>query len=150
MFIKQSEVFQGISSGAKRLIESRGIEQTYKAGDLIFHEGAIGQFFYMLEDGKVDLYIGQEEQGRFLVFYPGEIFGWTALLGTRQYLATARCTADSTVTRIPVSCIDELVKDYPADGLLLYKNLAGTLAERIQGMYYQNLPASQYQAASYG
>ncbi len=150
MFIKQAELFEGLSAGAKHLVESRGMEQTCKAGDLIFQEGAVGHFFYMLEDGKIDLYIGKQEQARFLVFYPGEIFGWSALLGTRRYLATARCVADSVITRVPVSVVDELLKDYPQDGQLLYKNLAGVLGERLIGAYYQNLPQPGYQAPSYG
>jgi CRP-like cAMP-binding protein len=121
-----------------------------KAGDLIFQEGGVGHFFYMLEDGKVDLYIGKQEEARFLVFYPGEIFGWSALIGTHRYLATARCVADSIVTRIPTSAVDELLKDYPLDGHLLYKNLAAILGERLIGMYHQYLPRSEYQTPSYG
>ena len=150
MFIRQAELFEGLSVGAKHLIESRGMEQAYKAGDLIFREGGQGQFFYMLEDGRVDLYIGKQEEARFLVYYPGEIFGWSALIATHRYLATARCVADSVVTRVPMSTVDEVVKDYPSDGHLLYKNLAGILGERLIGMYYQNLPQAAYQAPSYG
>ena len=150
MFIKQAELFEGVSAGAKHLIESRGTRQTCKAGDLIFQEGGVGHFFYMLEDGKVDLYIGKQEEARFLVFYPGEIFGWSALIGTHGYLATARCVADSIVARIPTSAVDELLKDYPLDGQLLYKNLAAILGERLIGMYHQHLPRSEYQAPSYG
>jgi CRP-like cAMP-binding protein len=150
MFIRQAELFDGLSAGAKHLIENRGMEQTYKAGDLIFREGDEGRFFYMLEDGKVDLFIGKQEEARFLVYYPGEIFGWSALVATHRYLATARCVADSVVTRVPVSTLDEILKDNPLDGQLLYKNLAGILGERLIGTYYQNLPQSQYQAPSYG
>jgi hypothetical protein len=31
MFIKQAELFEGVSAGAKHLIESRGMEQTYQS-----------------------------------------------------------------------------------------------------------------------
>ena len=149
MFIKQEELFKGLSGGAKHLIESRGMEQTHKAGDLIFREGDEGHFFYMLENGKVDLYIGKQEEGRFLVYYPGEIFGWSALIADHRYLATAKCVEDSVVTKIPNSTIDEVIKDYPNDGLLLYQNLAGILGGRLIGTYYQNLSQAEYQA-SYG
>ncbi len=150
MFIKESDLFKGISGGAKHLIESRGMEQNYKAGDLIFQEGSTGPFFYMLEDGKVDLFIGKDEQARFLVFYPGEIFGWSSLIGARQYLATAKCMADSVITRIPISTVDEVLKDYPSDGQLFYRNLAAVLGERLIGMYHQHLLQPGYHAPSYG
>ena len=150
MFIRQSELFEGVSAGAKHLIESRGMEQTYKAGSLMFQEGSEGDFFYMLEDGKVDLYIGKQEEARFLVYYPGEIFGWSALIAPHRYLATAKCVADSVVTRIPISTVEEVLKDYPLDGQLLYKNLASILGARLIGMYHQNLPQPEYQAPSYG
>ena len=150
MFIKQAELFEGVSAGARQIVETRGTKQTYKAGDVIFQEGSVGHLFYRLEDGKVDLYIGKQEEARFLVFYPGEIFGWSALIGTHRYLATARCVADSVVTTIPTAAVDELLKEYPLDGQVLYRNLAAVLGERLIGMYHQHLPRAEYQAPSYG
>jgi hypothetical protein len=42
---------------------------------------------------------------------------------------------DCTVSRVPKRAIDELVKDYPTDGLLIYKNLAAILGQRLIAAY---------------
>ena len=150
MFIKQAELFEGVSGNAKRVIETQGMERNYKAGDIVFKEGDAGEYFYMLEEGKVDLFLGRQEEMHFLVHYPGEIFGWTALIKPYCYLASARCATDSLITKVPKSAIDIIVKDYPSDGLLIYKHLAGIVSERLVAALRENLPASGRQAPSYG
>ena len=71
----------------------------------------------------------------FLVFYPGEIFGWSALVQPHRYLAHAGCVTDCTVSKVPRQAIDDIVKEYPTDGLLIYKNLASVTAERLIAAY---------------
>jgi|MudIll2142460700_1097286.scaffolds.fasta_scaffold06204_4 CRP-like cAMP-binding protein len=150
MFIRQAELFEGVSANAKRTIEAQGMERSYKAGEVVFKEGDESEYFYMLEEGKVDLYVGKQEEMRFLVHYPGEIFGWSALVKPHRYLASARCEVESTITKVPRSVIDIISKDYPSDGQLIYKHLAGILAERLIEAYRENLPQSGRQTPSYG
>lgn len=150
MFIRQADLFEGVSANAKHIIEAQGIERSYKAGEVVFEEGDEGKYFYMLEDGKVDLFIGRQEEMRFLVHYPGEIFGWSALVKPYRYLASARCEVDSIITRVPASVMDIISKDHPSDGQLIYKHLAGILAERLIAAYRENLPQPARQAPSYG
>ena len=135
MFIRQAELFEGMSSGAKGVIDRQKTKQSYKEGGLVFQEGDAAEYFYILEDGKVDLFVGRQEEIHFLVYYPGEVFGWSALVEPHQYLAHARCVTDCTVSRVPKRAIDELVRDYPTDGLLIYKNLAAILGQRLIAAY---------------
>ena len=150
MFIRQADLFEGISANAKRIIEAQGIERSHKAEDVVFKEGDDAEYFYMLEEGKVDLFVGKQEEVRFLVYYPGEIFGWSALVKPHRYLASARCATESTITKVPRTAVDIIAKDYPSDGQLIYKHLAGILAERLIAAYRENLPQSGLQAPSYG
>ncbi len=135
MFIRQAELFEGVSAGAKGIIERQKTKQSYKEGDLVFQEGEEGQHFYIIEDGKVDLVLGREREIRFLAYYPGEIFGWSALVQPHRYLANARCMTRCTVAQIPKQAIDEIVKKHPADGLMIYKRLAAILGERLIAAY---------------
>jgi len=135
MFIRQAELFEGVSAEAKSVIEKQKTKQSYKEGGLVFREDDDAQYFYILEEGKVDLFVGRQEETHFLVFYPGEIFGWSALVKPHRYLAHARCVTDCTVSRMPRKAIDEIVKAYPPDGLLIYKNLAAITAERLIAAY---------------
>jgi len=64
------------------------MERSYKAGEVVSKKAMKSEYFYMLEEGKVDLYVGKQEEMRFLVHYPGEIFGWSALVKPHRYLAS--------------------------------------------------------------
>ncbi len=149
MFIKQEELFEGISAGAKGLIEKHKMKQTYGEGESIFREGEEAHYFYMLEDGKVDLVVGAPRETRFLASYPGEIFGWSALVKPHHYLAEARCMTQSTIWRVSMEAIVHIIKDYPLDGLLVYRNLSGILGQRLIAAY-RDRPADPETAAPGG
>ncbi len=135
MFIREKGLLGGVSTEAKGIIESHKTWQTYKEGDLIFKEGEEAGHLYMLDDGKVDLLVGKPQETRFLAYYPGEVFGWSALLRPHRYLSTARCMTQSAVSRISIEAIRRIVKDYPEDGILIYQNLARILGERLIEAY---------------
>ena len=135
MFIGQTRLLGGVSTEAKGIIEIYKTRQTFEEGELIFREGAAANYFYMLDEGKVDLLVGEPQETRFLAYYPGEIFGWSALVRPHRYLSTARCMTPSAVSRISVEAIRRMVKDCPKDGILIYRNLAGILGERLIEAY---------------
>ncbi len=135
MFIREKGLLGGVSTEAKGIIESHKTWQTYKEGDLIFKEGEEAGHLYMLDDGKVDLLVGKQQETRFLAYYPGEVFGWSALLRPHRYLSTARCMTQSAVSRISIEAIRRILKDYPEDGILIYQNLAGILGRKLIEAY---------------
>ncbi len=135
MFIREKGLLGGVSTEAKGIIESHKTWQTYKEGDLIFKEGEEAGHLYMLDDGKVDLLVGKPQETRFLAYYPGEVFGWSALLRPHRYLSTARCMTQSAVSRISIEAIRRILKDYPEDGILIYQNLAGILGRKLIEAY---------------
>ena len=149
MFIREKGLLGGVSTEARGIIESHKTRQTYKEGDLIFKEGEEAGHLYMLDDGKVDLLVGKPQETRFLAYYPGEVFGWSALLRPHRYLSTARCMTQSAVSRISIEAIRRIVKDYPEDGILIYQNLAGILGRRLIEAY-RDRQAEPTQAAYAG
>jgi CRP-like cAMP-binding protein len=135
MFIKQEELFEGMSAGARGVIEKDKTKQTYREGESVFLEGEEAHYFYLLEEGRVDLVVGDPRETRFLASYPGEIFGWSALIKPHRYLAHARCMAQSVIWRVSTEAIIHIIKDYPPDGTLIYRNLSGILGHRLIAAY---------------
>ncbi|MGD0486739.1 MAG: cyclic nucleotide-binding domain-containing protein [Syntrophorhabdales bacterium] len=148
MFIKQEELFDGISADARGVIERHKTKQIYREEEPVFQEGEEAHYFYMLEDGKVDLVVGEPRETRFLAYYPGEIFGWSALVKPHRYLAQARCMTQSTISRVPVEAIIRIIKDYPSDGVLIYRNLSGILGQRLIAAYRDR--QAEPEVAAYG
>ena len=52
MFIKQADLFQGVSTKAKGIIDRQKTKQSYREGDLVFHEGEEAEYFYTLERAR--------------------------------------------------------------------------------------------------
>lgn len=71
----------------------------YKKGQIIFHEGRMPTGIYCLNTGKAKIYKlgfdGKEQIVRFAL--PGGLIGIRALLGGRQYSASAKALEDSQV-----------------------------------------------------
>jgi len=147
MFIRQAELFEGVSPEANAIMERNKTKQSYKEGDIVFQEADEARCFYIIEDGKVGLFVGRQEEMHFLVDYPGEIFGWSALVQPHRYLAHARCMTECSVSRVSMQAMDEIVKEYPSDGLLIYKNLAAIAAQRLIAAYRDRGEAEPKQVA---
>lgn len=83
-----------IESVQLKLSPSQGISQLhFESGEVIFHEGDIGDFLYIIVNGKVEVY--HESNGKetpITKLGKGEFFGEMSLLNEKQRTATVRCT----------------------------------------------------------
>ena len=135
MFIRQAELLEGLSAEAKGVIDRSKTKRDWKAGAWVFQVDEEAQHFFIIETGRMDLLLGKQETLRFLVDYPGEIFGWSALIKPHRYLGSALCMTDCTASMVPREAIDEISKEYPPDGVLIYRNLAAILGQRLIEAY---------------
>ena len=72
---------------------SQGIAQLhFETNEIIFHEGDVGDYLYIIVNGEVEVY--QEKEGKKNVIGKlgkGEYFGEMALLNQRSRTATVKC-----------------------------------------------------------
>ncbi len=106
-----------------------------KDGQLLFKEGSATHYFYALIQGELRLTIGTNKQHVHTVCLPGEIFGWSSLVGGSIYSATAICTMFSEILRFDRELLDDLLNRSPVSGFLFYKQLAKMLGNRLLGSY---------------
>jgi len=68
-------------------------------GDNVIVQGDIGDIFYLLEDGAVDVYIkkGGAEEKKVHTYKPGDSFGELAIMYNAPRAATCRAAVDSTL-----------------------------------------------------
>lgn len=102
---------------------------TYKkvaAGEIIFHEGACGNFYYQVVSGRVRWVSINEESREFiqLMVEKGECFGELPLFDDGNYAATAIADEDTVVIRLHKSNFMQLLKDNPAIHFAFTKLLA--------------------------
>jgi CRP/FNR family transcriptional regulator, cyclic AMP receptor protein len=139
MYIVQSQLFKGLDKKTLDAVIGQGTERSYKRDDLVFREGDEATTFYILKDGAVDLVMGSQEELCFVVNVPGELFGWSALVEPYRYRATARCTAGARLAEIRREAINKLVREYPEAGVLIFKNLATIVAEKLRRVYQERI-----------
>lgn len=154
MIIQEADLFKGVSQKVTNEIASSSVEEVYKAGEMLFETGQSAEYLYVLEDGSIDIVVGERGSVHFVADESGEAFGWSALIEPFTYTASAKCITDSKVIRLSREAMEDILKKYPVDGLLIVRHLAGIIAQRLRNAY-QNIsaqaePQTTPSAPSYG
>lgn len=93
-----------------KLSPTQGIVKLhYEPGEIIFHEGDVGDYFYIIAEGAVDV-IQDEKLVRQLK--KGDFFGEGALLNEKMRSATIRCNAPCDVLALRKSDFGALITNF--------------------------------------
>ena len=109
--------------------ESRG------EGYEIFYEGDPATHFYIMIEGKVELSIKKGKHDVFTIQRPGEIFGWSSLVGGNEYSATAVCKKPSVLLAVERQLLEDLLEKHPKCGFVFFKKMAEALGKRLIEAY---------------
>lgn len=85
----------------------------FETDEIIFHEGDVGDYLYIITEGQVEVYTGRDDQKKVLAnLGKGEYFGEMALLNQRSRLATVRCLSSVDVLALRKSDFGILVSNF--------------------------------------
>ena len=104
-------------------------------GQVLFRKGDATHHFYTLIQGEFRLTIGSNEQHIYTVRHPGDIFGWSSLVGGSSYSATAVCCKPSEILRFDRDTLVDLLDEHPESGFLFFKKLSEMLGKRLLESY---------------
>lgn len=104
-------------------------------GQVLFRKGDATHHFYTLIQGEFRLTIGSNEQHIYTVRHPGDIFGWSSLVGGSTYSATADCSKPSEILRFDRDTLVDLLDKHPESGFLFFKKLSEMLGKRLLESY---------------
>lgn len=113
-----------------RLIEESGIKnQHFEPGDIVFHEGDLGDSVYVIEKGECEVIKKEDGEVRVVAtLQAGNYFGEMALLSERSRNATVRARTALEVLLIPKGDFNRLRTSIPAFGEV-FRELAKKRAE---------------------
>lgn len=140
MAINESDLFKGVSQRFITKIATNSEEESFSKNAVIFKAGENASHFYVLVDGAVDITARKVEVIHLSVSRPGEVFGWSALVEPYKYTASAKCAKDTRVIKISRDLIENTIKEHPAEGLAVLKNLAGIITQRLRYAYQTLVP----------
>ena len=132
---RESDLFKGVSQRVIGEIGKLSEEVIFEKDFIIFRTDDEASYIYELTEGIVDIVVSEKDNMHYSIMRAKEIFGWSALVEPYVYTATARCITNVKVIRIARDAIEDIVKRHPAEGLIIYKHLAGLIGQRLRSAY---------------
>jgi phosphoserine phosphatase RsbU/P len=104
--------------------------KTLQPGEILFREGEIGEYFYILTDGELEILLGAGTHEELVLntLGPGEYLGEMSLIipgGERT--ATARARQQATLLAMSRDEFNALLEQYP----MLFQSMVRVLSERL-------------------
>ncbi|MDQ0780539.1 Crp/Fnr family transcriptional regulator [Chryseobacterium sp. W4I1] len=118
----------------KSLLHSvQAIEEQYTAGDYIFREEAIPQFYYQIVTGEVKLNSYKEDGKEFIqeILSDNSCFGESMLILGKPYTVNAVALTKCNVLKIGRDQFFRLLQDNPAIFLDMYTTLSERTSEKL-------------------
>jgi CRP-like cAMP-binding protein len=135
MYIKMSDFFMGM--GKQFTVEVLDIAEKLfqNNGGVLFREGEPAKHFFVLLKGRVKLSLGEKGPVVYMVRQPGEIIGWSGLIGRERYSASSECIEETNLLKFDRDVFLDILKKYPRNEALLFKRLAEMLGNRLLELY---------------
>lgn len=129
--VREEALFKFLMEEDLNNLENSKARTLYRKGQNIFYEGRKPQGIFCLNSGKVKIYKvgfdGKEQIVRFVL--PGGLLGIRALLGGRNYQASAMALEDSVVCFLDKTTFFRLTLKYPEISHQLMSTLSHLLEE---------------------
>lgn len=135
MYIKISDFFMGMGKNFTLEVLDIAEKLSKKEGDLLIQEGDQANHFYVLLKGRVKLSLGATGPVVYMARQPGEIIGWSGLIGREVYSASGECMEATNLLKFNRDNFLEILKKYPQNEALLFKRLAEMLGNRLLELY---------------
>ena len=136
-FVKRMPLLEGFAEDQIEILRPLVVEVAYQAGDVIFRQGDPAKYLYFVVDGEVSIRFNPEDGPVITVtnVKPGDIFGWSATMGSRAYTSGAVCTKPGEFFRLEGESLKNLCQEYPETGILILNQLASVIAQRLRGTH---------------
>ncbi len=124
--------FRGLAPEELNLIGPLFEPFTTPAGTLIFKQGDEATHLYVIQHGAVSIQYKPYDGPMITLSHlqPGEIFGWSSVVGGQTYTSDAVATTDLEVLRMRGSDLVRLCMDHPIEGGVILDRLAEAVSPR--------------------
>ena len=135
MYLKQGDLFWGMDKDFVKEAMDISTKENLEEGQIVFKEGDPAEFFCVLIKGRIKLTLGEKSREVYVAYQPGEIIGWSSLIGRKTLSATAQCLESTTLGKIDREKFLQLVDKYPTAGATLFQRVAAMLGNRLVHLY---------------
>ena len=135
MYLKQGDLFWGMDPDFVKEAMGATTKENLKEGQVVFREGDPAESFYILVKGRIKLTLGEKSREVYVAYQPGEIIGWSSLIGRETLSATARCLEPTILSKVDRQRFLDILGKYPTEGVTLFQRVATMLGNRLVTLY---------------
>jgi CRP-like cAMP-binding protein len=135
MYLKQGDLFWGMDKDFVKQAMDAATKLTLEEEEVVFREGDPAQAFYILVKGRIKLTLGNKSREVYVAYHPGEIIGWSSLIGRNTLSATAQCLESTILSKVDRQDFLDLLIQYPVEGATLFQRVATMLGNRLIHLY---------------
>lgn len=135
MLIKQADLFHGLSHNFIKDLMTIATRVSFSAGEVVFLAGEPADHFYILMQGCVEIRLGQDGPEVYTGCILGEIFGWSSLIGRKNFSASAVCSEPTSLLRINKRQFKAILAKDHFSSLMFFQQLAKVLGNRLMQLY---------------
>lgn len=135
--LTQVSLFQDLDQKHLNLVAEQFNTESFAAGEIVFEQDDPADRVYVVASGKVAIRF-KPYDGDLLDVSEIEkdgIFGWSAVLGRKQYTSSAVCLEDTETFWIEGDVLRELAEEHPETGVIILERLAEVIAQRLQSTH---------------
>jgi CRP-like cAMP-binding protein len=129
--VDRVELFTGLDDEQLEQLAGACRHTTFEEGEDIFEQGRPCEEMYLILDGQVSIHIEGKDSPIGTV-RSGECLGESAVLAGGNHSATARAATPVEVGVLARADLESLVRLRPGIGVVLYRNLARGLGEKLR------------------
>ncbi len=132
--ISQVDILRGLSKPQREHLRGLGRIEHFEPNIDICTEGAEARTLYLVEEGRVAVESQVARGMRFpiSIVYPGQAFGWSALVQPYVYTATVMALSKTRVIAIDQKTLLGMMQADPALGFTIMQNVASIVASRLR------------------
>lgn len=133
-FIKSLDMFKNCSDEVIEYITKFTEETDIESGNLIFNEGSVGEYVYIIYSGQVEIVknYGKDDQKLLSVLNPKEVFGEMSLFSTAGRSASAVTKTQSKILKINAKHFEYIFANYSKDGIRIIEWLLFNTISRLE------------------
>ena len=135
MHLKMGDFIMGMGKEFATAAMEISEKMSLNKGNILFSDGDAAGYFYVLLKGQVQLSLGKTGPVVYQARHPGEIIGWSCLIGREAYSASAESTESTNLLRFDRESFLRILTQNPANEALLFKRLAEMLGNRLLELY---------------
>ena len=147
-------LFESLTDDDLAALSQRLTEKDYAEGDVIFRQGDVGESLFIVEEGAVEISMGEGRARVILAsLFPGQYFGELSLFDGSPRSATATATKKSRLVRLDREHLVDFVNKNPSAALRIIAEMGERLRQTNELMSRQvsrNVLEEAEEASTFG